>query len=151
MFSRYMIQAGVIPFRYTPAGTPQFLLVSRSGGDGWGFPKGRLEPGLTSRAQALVEAWEEAGLRGSIKGDVLTTVWHRKRRGLCRVDVYLMRVSAESVTFPEMARREKHWVTAEQAAQYVPAAWLPALQAAEERLTLGALDLDGALDALYAG
>jgi 8-oxo-dGTP pyrophosphatase MutT (NUDIX family) len=45
----------------------EFLLVNTNGGGKWTFPKGDPESSLSHGQAAAREAWEEAGVRGSIE------------------------------------------------------------------------------------
>ena len=45
----------------------EFLLVNTNGGGKWTFPKGGPEPMMSHSRAAEREAWEEAGVRGSIE------------------------------------------------------------------------------------
>jgi 8-oxo-dGTP pyrophosphatase MutT (NUDIX family) len=45
----------------------EFLLVNTNGGSKWTFPKGDPDPSLSHSQAAEREAWEEAGVRGSIE------------------------------------------------------------------------------------
>jgi 8-oxo-dGTP pyrophosphatase MutT (NUDIX family) len=45
----------------------EFLLVNTNGGGKWTFPKGDPEPSMSHSQAAECEAWEEAGVRGSIE------------------------------------------------------------------------------------
>ena len=45
----------------------EFLLVNTNGGGKWTFPKGSPEPMMSHSRAAEREAWEEAGVRGSIE------------------------------------------------------------------------------------
>jgi ADP-ribose pyrophosphatase YjhB (NUDIX family) len=45
----------------------EFLLVNTNGGGKWTFPKGDPEPGMSHSQAAEREAWEEAGVQGSIE------------------------------------------------------------------------------------
>jgi 8-oxo-dGTP pyrophosphatase MutT (NUDIX family) len=45
----------------------EFLLVNTNGGSKWTFPKGDPESSLSHGQAAQREAWEEAGVRGSIE------------------------------------------------------------------------------------
>ena len=44
----------------------EFLLVNTNGGGKWTFPKGDPEPSMSHSQAAQREAWEEAGVRGTI-------------------------------------------------------------------------------------
>ena len=56
---------GVIPFRGTDRENLEFMIVSTKGGK-WGLPKGNLMNKLGPRRTALQEAYEEAGILGTI-------------------------------------------------------------------------------------
>jgi 8-oxo-dGTP pyrophosphatase MutT (NUDIX family) len=45
----------------------EFLLVHTNGGGKWTFPKGGPEPMMSHSQAAELEAWEEAGVRGTIE------------------------------------------------------------------------------------
>jgi len=45
----------------------EFLLVNTNGGGKWTFPKGDPEPNMSHSRSAEREAWEEAGVRGTIE------------------------------------------------------------------------------------
>lgn len=61
-------QAGAVAFRIVD-GEPRVLLVrARQSPNEWIFPKGHIEPGETASDAARRELLEEAGVRGSIKG-----------------------------------------------------------------------------------
>jgi 8-oxo-dGTP pyrophosphatase MutT (NUDIX family) len=86
----------------------QFLLIQTAGGR-WTFPKGRVEPEETPWQAAQREAFEEAGVRGSIKPELLTTYLHEKHtadRHSIRVMVSAYLLHAESGS--DVAERERH-------------------------------------------
>ena len=59
-----IIQAGGgLVFRFSPTGQPEVLVVHRPRYDDWSLPKGKSDPGETSRASAVREVWEETGYR----------------------------------------------------------------------------------------
>ncbi len=54
---------GGLVFRFSPDGKPEVLVVHRPRYDDWSLPKGKNDPGETSRASAVREVWEETGHR----------------------------------------------------------------------------------------
>lgn len=108
-------QAAVIPVRDDGR---VCLLTSRSGAR-WVFPKGRIEIRQTAAEAALVEAWEEAGLRGELVGESVGTYRYKKNGRTHHVTVFVMRVTAEESVFPELGERDIEWVTPDEAARRV--------------------------------
>lgn len=108
-------QAAVIPVRDDGR---VCLLTSRSG-TRWVFPKGRIELRQTAAEAALVEAWEEAGLRGELTGESVGTYRYKKNGRTHLVTVFVMRVTAEESVFPELGERDIEWVTPDEAAARV--------------------------------
>ena len=56
----------------------EFLLVNTNGGGKWTFPKGDPETSLSHGQAAEREAWEEAGVRGSIESRHFCLYIHSK-------------------------------------------------------------------------
>lgn len=56
----------------------EFLLVNTNGGGKWTFPKGDPESSLSHGQAAAREAWEEAGVRGSIESRHFCLYLHSK-------------------------------------------------------------------------
>jgi 8-oxo-dGTP pyrophosphatase MutT (NUDIX family) len=56
----------------------EFLLVNTNGGGKWTFPKGDPESSLSHCQAAQREAWEEAGVRGSIESRHFCLYLHSK-------------------------------------------------------------------------
>jgi 8-oxo-dGTP pyrophosphatase MutT (NUDIX family) len=116
------MQFGALPVRLRD-GEPVVLLVTSRDTGRWVIPKGWPMPGRSREQAAATEAFEEAGLRGSIIGGCLGgySYWkqYRARRMLCTVDVFLFRVDAELSRWPEKRQRLRHWFTPEEAATLV--------------------------------
>jgi 8-oxo-dGTP pyrophosphatase MutT (NUDIX family) len=97
----------------------EFLLVNTTSGK-WTFPKGRLEPRMTGSETAALEAWEEAGAKGSIEEDFFSSYIDYKRslgndvrtRELV-VAAYLMEV--HSTVKPQESGRNPRWFSAKEA------------------------------------
>lgn len=110
-------QAGAVPFRRNARGDVEVLLVSNSGGDLWIFPKGHLDPGLSHTDQAALEAYEEAGIVGSILEPGIGNFRYSKNSRDYEVEVYLMVVREELERWPERASRRRLWVPLDRAAE----------------------------------
>ncbi len=69
----------------------EFLLVRTSSGR-WTFPKGRREAGLSHAQVAALEAFEEAGVEGSVDSCPIGAYLHRKEslRGYATKDVTVL-------------------------------------------------------------
>src|SRR3954452_2069512 len=76
-------------------------LVSSRSGKRWVIPKGCLEPGKSAGEIALQEAWEEAGLVGSLQSEPVGTYLYEKDDRTCHVLVFLMQVTRAAETWPE--------------------------------------------------
>jgi 8-oxo-dGTP pyrophosphatase MutT (NUDIX family) len=103
-------QAAAIPLK---AG--QLCLVTSSSGKRWVIPKGVMEPGKTAGEIALQEAWEEAGLAGSLLPEPVGSYLYQKWGRTCHVIVFLMRVTGAAEDWPERALRRRCWLPPDQA------------------------------------
>jgi 8-oxo-dGTP pyrophosphatase MutT (NUDIX family) len=99
-------QAAAIPFR-----DGQICLVRSSSGKRWIVPKGCVEQGWTLAETALQEAWEEAGLAGTLESDPVGTYCYEKLGGICHVTVFVMNVHRVAEEWPEMLVRPRRWMT----------------------------------------
>lgn len=104
-------QAAVIPVREDG----RVCMITSRSGSRWVFPKGRIEHRQSAAEAALVEAWEEAGLRGELAGDAVGTYRYKKNGRTHHVTVFVMRVTAEAAEFPELGERDLEWVTPDDA------------------------------------
>jgi 8-oxo-dGTP pyrophosphatase MutT (NUDIX family) len=111
-------QAGVIPYRRIK-GELEILLITSRRGKHWVIPKGVIEPHLDARESAVQEAYEEAGVRGSLRPDAWGEYAYRKWGGTCRVRVFLLEVEAELVDWPESHFRTRRWVSLEEALRII--------------------------------
>ncbi|MEP4077550.1 NUDIX hydrolase [Haloferula sp.] len=107
--SRY--QVGVFPV--TEDGKV-VLVTSRVGGD-WIFPKGNVEKGRSDRAVARDEAYEEAGLLGSMKQNY--TEFKTPGRAAPRLRLFRMQVWEALKRYPESRQRKRAVVSFEKAAK----------------------------------
>ena len=86
---------GVIPFRGNDNENLEFLIVSTKNGN-WGLPKGNLMKKLGSKGTALQEAYEEAGIIGSVMDQKISAKIKGKRMAF-----YPMEVKNELAVWPE--------------------------------------------------
>ena len=115
--SEERIQAAAIPYRASPFGGYEVLLVSCSRG-GWGLPKGGVKSSQTPAQAAASEALEEAGILGEVEAR-LGEFSYRKQRRRNRVHVLPLRVTQVLARWEEEGRRVRVWVPLVEAARLV--------------------------------
>ena len=98
-------QAAVIAVR---AG--RVLLITSRSRKRWLFPKGCLESGKTLGEIALQEAWEEAGLLGTLQPEPVGSYHYEKTGNRYIVTVFLMQVTEVAAKWPEMQWRMRRWL-----------------------------------------
>lgn len=99
------------------------LLTSRDTGR-WVIPKGWPMPGKLSHEVAAREAFEEAGVRGTVETEPLGAFSYDKvlKDGIqvpCRVQVYALDVSDLAKNFKEKGERTIEWVSCNEAVKRV--------------------------------
>ena len=102
-------QAAVIPYRIRKARI-EVALITRSSGRGWIVPKGSVNRGEGPREAAIREAEEEAGLLGVVRRRPIGHYRHINGNGLCRVDVFPMRVTDVLEHWVEDGLRRRRWM-----------------------------------------
>lgn len=117
-------QYGAIPIRLTRQGKPKVLLLTSRGSRRWVIPKGWPIRKLSPAESAAREAYEEAGIKGSILRQVPIGRYRYKKvdraeLGKITVDVYLMRVKRQLREWPEQSERKLRWVNPARAASMV--------------------------------
>ncbi len=118
------MQFAALPFKIAPDGVLVALLTSRETRR-WVIPKGWPIRGLRPRDVAAREAFEEAGLVGTIVRKHPIGSYHYtkqlpgRREILCHVRVFLLSVDHQVDEWPEKAQREWRWVEPLKAAQMV--------------------------------
>jgi 8-oxo-dGTP pyrophosphatase MutT (NUDIX family) len=110
----FLEQAAAVPVK----GKRVCLITSRSG-QRWVVPKGVIDPGHTARETALQEAWEEAGLAGTLAPHPVGTYVYEKWGRHCRVTVFLMQVTEVYDEWPEQQARQRAWITFAQAIERI--------------------------------
>jgi 8-oxo-dGTP pyrophosphatase MutT (NUDIX family) len=123
-------QHGALPFVIGGHGEIKVLLVTTRGRGDWIIPKGWPIRGLTAPATAKREAFEEAGVIGSIIGDKPVGSYRYEKRWTarkvitCEVSVFLMAVERQLRKWPEKSERDTRWFAPEDAANVVAPAGL---------------------------
>jgi 8-oxo-dGTP pyrophosphatase MutT (NUDIX family) len=110
--SNPILQACAIPFRHRD-GMLEFCLITSSSRGHWGFPKGIIEGDDTPEETALIEALEEAGLRGRIVGEPIGEYRYQKWGTDLDVTVFLMEVDQVDDDWQEAELRQREWIPAE--------------------------------------
>ena len=119
-------QVGVIPFRQKRNKLEVLLITSRTRGR-WIIPKGNVEPHLGPRSSAVQEAFEEAGVEGSLIRSSLGRYVHQRPTGYAMVEVYVMKVKKQHERWPESDVRERQWMSVSKARNRVEEPGLKAL------------------------
>ena len=115
------VQHGALPYRVGPDSALKILLVTSRGTRRWIIPKGWPIKGLTTAETAAREAFEEAGVTGKA-GRKKVGVYHYDKRlasgrlQKVKVSVFALKVEAEFDVWPELAQREKQWMSRADAA-----------------------------------
>lgn len=99
------------------------LLTSRDTGR-WVIPKGWPMEGRTSYEVAAREAYEEAGVRGTVESQTIGCYHYPKvlKNGLtvtCKVQVYALETATIAKNFKEKGERRFEWVSCDEAAKRV--------------------------------
>jgi 8-oxo-dGTP pyrophosphatase MutT (NUDIX family) len=74
-----------------------------------------MEPGKTAGELALQEAWEEAGLLGSLQQEPVGSYLYEKYGNLYHVTVFLLNVHQVADDWPERTLRQRMWLNPTQA------------------------------------
>ncbi len=99
------------------------LLITSLGTRRWIIPKGNIDPGMTAREAAEMEAFEEAGVMGHVSPASIGSFTYEKVRDekptLHQVKVFPLEVRQMLERYPESDSRERQWMTPEEAAEAV--------------------------------
>eukprot|EP00250_Pteridium_aquilinum_P013391 c21313_g4_i1 orf=333-974(-) len=135
----YRLIAGCVPFRFRSGcsikndvhHTIEVMMVTTQGGPGLLFPKGGWETDETAEEAACREAYEEAGVRGDLKGCIGSWDFKSKRQqghsspeGLCRAYMFALVVEEELDFWPEQESRERYWCTSAEAMEKCRYEWM---------------------------
>jgi 8-oxo-dGTP pyrophosphatase MutT (NUDIX family) len=94
-------------------------LVTASSGRRWILPKGTREPGQSLAECAVMEAWEEAGIRGRATRRPIARYTASKSGRTCRVSVFRLFVDDVADDWPERGYRRRRWLSVAQAVEAI--------------------------------
>jgi 8-oxo-dGTP pyrophosphatase MutT (NUDIX family) len=122
--TRDRTQFAALPFRIGTSGRPEIMLLTSRETGRWVIPKGWPIRGLKPRKVAAREAYEEAGLVGSITSKRPVGIYHYEKQLaegglLCEVRVFLFRVDRQLDDWPEKGQRQTRWLDPAAAAALV--------------------------------
>jgi len=109
------LQYGVLPYRFTEPYSLEVLLVTTRQTRRWIIPKGWPIKGLKPPKSAAREAYEEAGIRGTVGAKAIGFFSYEKgldANGVtvpCEVRVFPMIVKRQHDVWPEAHEREARW------------------------------------------
>lgn len=103
-------QSGVVPVH-----EGRVCMVTSRSGRRWVFPKGVIDAGHTPGAAALLEAWEEAGLVGTLDPEPVGNYVYEKDGRTHHVLLFRMRVIEIRDHYPERGLRERVWLSVDEA------------------------------------
>lgn len=109
------LQYGALPYRFTATGSLELLLVTTRQTQRWMIPKGWPIKGLKPRKSAAREAFEEAGIRGSVRAKSIGAFSYEKLLEddngavICKVRVFPLRVKRQLKVWPEAHERQARW------------------------------------------
>ena len=117
-------QVAALVHRTTENGLEVLLITSRDTGR-WIIPKGWRHKGRSRAKSALIEAYEEAGVRGTVRRKPLGTYVYAKwidkkgRNFDCLVDVFSVSLKKQAKSWPEQKERNHVWLRPDTAARRV--------------------------------
>jgi 8-oxo-dGTP pyrophosphatase MutT (NUDIX family) len=119
------VQFAALPFCIAEDGRRCVMLLTSRETRRWVIPKGWPMRGRKPREVAAQEAYEEAGLLGTIVGKHPVGCYHYSKQLspnqsiLCEVRVFLLRVDRQLDEWPEKSQRETRWFDASEACELV--------------------------------
>ena len=115
-------QFAALPWRVSD-GKPQILLITSRDSGRWIVPKGWPMQGATPAEAAASEAWEEAGVRGTVTPVCIGFYSYDKDMGdgalPVAVAVFPVEVGKLAKRYPEMGDRRRRWFSRRKAAEKV--------------------------------
>ncbi|MFT8420506.1 MAG: NUDIX hydrolase [Gluconacetobacter sp.] len=115
------LQYGALPYRFDKDHGLEILLVTSRGRGRWIIPKGWPIKGVKPAKSAAREAYEEAGVRGSIEGKAIGRIRYDKILSdgasfvPCELVVYPLKVKRQLKRWPEAGQRELRWMSSVEA------------------------------------
>lgn len=110
-------QFGALCYRKV-AGVVEVLLITSRGTGRWIVPKGWPVRGQTPAGSALIEAYEEAGVRGVVH-PVCLGIFTDSKADPRTVAIFPVRVKRLLSKYPEMGERKRKWLPLAEAADAV--------------------------------
>ena len=115
------LQSAALPWRRDAKGRISVLVVTTRRSRRWSIPKGNAAAHLSLAETAAKEAFEEAGVAGTIS-PLPAAVFRTTKRAapgtaLLEVWVFLLEVTGRAKRWPERGERDGKWVTAKRAAK----------------------------------
>ncbi|MGV1793559.1 NUDIX hydrolase [Rhizobium sp. A37_96] len=121
----FLQQYGALCFRYRDGGPDiEILVITSRDSRRWVIPKGWPMKGRTPFEAAAIEAWEEAGARGTTRKKPIGLYTYLKDLdngdvAPCIVDVFQIEVTELRNEFKERGQRILEWVSTDEAARRV--------------------------------
>ncbi|MCB1195892.1 NUDIX hydrolase [bacterium] len=112
-------QSGVIPCFFDTDEMKIILVTPRWTDEFWIFPKGNIENGLTATASAAKEAFEEAGITGTLFSESVGTYRYEKLGTHYDVTFFVFLVKNIMEDYPEKNHRKRITATLAQAKNLV--------------------------------
>jgi 8-oxo-dGTP pyrophosphatase MutT (NUDIX family) len=115
------LQVGALPYMVDAAGAVRVLLITSRRSARWIVPKGWPVRGLSLAEAAAKEAYEEAGVHGTIGEPIglIPAVRTASGAGAAAILLHPLRVTAELTTWPERGQRRRRWLLRDAAAEEV--------------------------------
>ena len=120
-------QVGV--FAYTGSG--KVVLVTSRKGESWILPKGNRAKKRSDRLQAKREAFEEAGIQGSLNCKYYDFNCFEKSK---KLRIYIMKVKTMLNDFPEVRQRKRMVTTFDRAEKMVKGEYLEIIRELRKRI-----------------
>ena len=113
--SRTICQSGAVPY-LMEKGEIRVMLVTSTAGDAWIFPKGNIAKGMDTLKSAAKEAYEEAGVLGECRNDILGVIQIEKSPSeLAEVNIYPLKIETVLPEWQESAVRSRRLFRIEEA------------------------------------
>ena len=120
-------EIGVIPYFIRNNSFRFVIVTTRKHTDRWIFPKGQPEDHMTDREAAINEAFEEAGVIGTIQGKAVKIEIKKKNRKIT-YKLYPFRISKICRRWPERRFRNRRFVKAAKASDILKKPFADALE-----------------------
>lgn len=118
-------EIGAVPFLYINNRMNLVLITSRGSGQ-WIIPKGQPEKDKSDKEVAVMEAWEEAGVKGEINGEAMHLHLGSGKNKIA-MRLYPMVVKEIADEWPEKQERERSVLYIEDAEKIIKEDMLPVI------------------------